>query len=1137
MDVPRKAFLYAVLSPFLVPDGETGVHFVTRFQLWLDRQAHALGAFSQKTLHQLEVLLRQYQPDVSADARQFLQLPPTEFVVASGDVVSGRGDAGVIEDVEIDSMCSTAELRKCTPLIRAKAVAGQGTSRDVFLGRGVELQHTSGPTSSTTSTIFRPCRVSEFLRRHLQQIYLLPNVDGDAGKVHNNLIHKLFQQKGGPQLCRHVLRKMDALAPIVEAGFSSSGYDIAPIGPQGQEVAGKQAQEVWHQDSHLVNPEGALYSTVDSQQTGSTALPDGVLLVVRVAEKNQNTAVLAADAEEINAAFAVNGRVRAAILEDWTRTKPKHNHAPVQLGALTQTFVSPHEITLMHPEDMLLAEQQVEADEKVLEGDENKKDVVDHVAPTNDAESTSSVEGGGQEVEPAPEQESKPLDEDQLQKIYAELPALLRKPRVREGYFSFVDIGKETTKKLAGTRRTTSANPLEASSTSSTPPSPSSSSPIPQQDFKNLDDLVWRKHHGSLSARAVATRMVREAGFGKGIFCDYAWTAAELQERIQLTAEAESLQEQKVSGVGEEVNEKGRLEEGKLKLTTSGGTAPTTNTNSSMRALFATVATPISLMAAPEESLGDSEPRQWVATTLVGQSGPLSSIADYETPFDYSVTDENWHKEDSEDGGDSRSSTTSSADGEDGGKQVDMEQQDVEHQQGEQTILVPQLKPDDLAEVIDFLQSEAQEPGEVADLPQHCSWLDVQEHTEYFEPEPETLFKLWKSRFGNAFSTEDQHESMQQEHRRPRLVYSCAPHTLCGGHGDRAQGIVNAFLLALLLGRDFYLDSENPVPWSMLFTANVIDWRVEHLDSSLDMVNAHDTRFHQEIPWLVANRAETILINTNLREVGQFLNHPLFRDKSVRLGLSGTPFLAQMIWHFLFRPSFFLQNQIQNARDNLHIGEYEQDTSSSGSTYQPYLALHFRAGNESAWWDPSRHALQSLVDDFFACAWKVEAEIFSPRMLFSSSSSPSSTSSTERTSSRSAWSTSSTISKSDGLPWYLASDTDRVRRLPEVRTLIRSGKLKMLANTEVEGREEEEDRTTSPEETNYEISHLDRSKAAKRLNGIVPAFVSWYLLQDATAVVLSRSGFGETAAELGRSGQNAYFAGHGGCVKTDMTAS
>ena len=55
------------------------------------------------------------------------------------------------------------------------------------------------------------------------------------------------------------------------------------------------------------------------------------------------------------------------------------------------------------------------------------------------------------------------------------------------------------------------------------------------------------------------------------------------------------------------------------------------------------------------------------------------------------------------------------------------------------------------------------------------------------------------------------HFKANQERER-LLVYRCSSVGFCGGHGDRVDGIVSLFLLALITQRSFYIDSPRPLP-------------------------------------------------------------------------------------------------------------------------------------------------------------------------------------------------------------------------------------------------------------------------------------------------------------------------------------
>eukprot|EP00392_Amoebophrya_sp_AT5.2_P008940 g8968.t1 len=863
-ETPRKAFLHGLVSPFLFAEPEaepvvegratsdalttsssTGVHFITRFQIWLDRLAHVFAVFSQKTLHQLEVLLRAAQADVTASAKEFLQMPPRSFPqdeseeveAAAGHLLgSGEDDIG-----SIIRLCDKEWLAKCS------SVASRvGDETECQLSR-----HLSDAMASA-------------LRKRRGGGGLALEEEADAVLGLQAAVHKLFPQRGGYSSCRALLRLLDEMAKQSQTSEETREYSVPPTQEEDREddESGRASTST---SSDVLGRPSLLPASVRPNKAG-------LLIVVRVAERNKNTPVLAADAAEINRAFDVDRRARVVLLEDWTRPRPRHNYAPAQLGSLSQSApgtalqtatgsTAAGEKQKIH----LVTAEQLETAEEAVE-----------VKPKDEEAQAEAVEASKSEEE-----------------AMADLPAVLQKPRLREG---------------------------------------------------------------------------------------------------------------------------------------SGKARPTL-------------------------------------------------VTDYKLPFDYSTTDENWHKDDA---GSAEFSE----------------------------------KPNDLREVFDFLRQEAQQPKQAVELPRHCEAIV----SAGVDPvDEDALHGLWRSRFGNTLPpppVENPDEPPEDAGpvgapaapgimapRRRQLVYTCAPHTLCGGHGDRVQGIVNAFVLALLLDRDFYVDSDNPVPLGMLFTPYHVDWRVSAVDATMEMVNSHDTRFHQDLGWLGDSRAQTLLVSTNLREVGQFLNHPRFQTKAIQLGLLGTPYLAHYIWRFLLRPGFFLQNQIQDARDTLQIGTWHSEAAAGEATqkihYQPYLALHFRAGNESRWWDPSRHGMRSLAEDFFRCAERVEEELFSAYPVASSGSRGG--------------------ASLPGIPWYLATDTARVADLPEVQALVERGKLKML-NVD-------------------EISHVDRSKGSERLNGIVPAWVSWYLVGEAAAVILSRSGFGETAAEVGSAGQNAYFAGHEGCLRVDLSAT
>ncbi len=118
-----------------------------------------------------------------------------------------------------------------------------------------------------------------------------------------------------------------------------------------------------------------------------------------------------------------------------------------------------------------------------------------------------------------------------------------------------------------------------------------------------------------------------------------------------------------------------------------------------------------------------------------------------------------------------------------------------------------------------------------------------------------------------------------------KLVYVCHPFNLCGGHGDRTNGMLMAFLLGLFTERTVYFDADNPLPLQMLLQPAEHDWRIAHTAELASLTSAGyyqlDERWlHRDFELLLNEPAETILVQVNLREFPSILNFPFqtFQD-------------------------------------------------------------------------------------------------------------------------------------------------------------------------------------------------------------------------------------------------------------------
>ena len=112
------------------------------------------------------------------------------------------------------------------------------------------------------------------------------------------------------------------------------------------------------------------------------------------------------------------------------------------------------------------------------------------------------------------------------------------------------------------------------------------------------------------------------------------------------------------------------------------------------------------------------------------------------------------------------------------------------------------------------------------------------------------------------------------EHFRA-LVYVCNPLTLCGGHGDRTNGIISAFTLALLTGRAFFIDFDSPLPLSLVFQPQELDWRVKALGAmghgSQSFYLDDRVSFQEDLSWLVEDSSQILQLSMNHRELSAIL--------------------------------------------------------------------------------------------------------------------------------------------------------------------------------------------------------------------------------------------------------------------------
>jgi len=368
-------------------------------------------------------------------------------------------------------------------------------------------------------------------------------------------------------------------------------------------------------------------------------------------------------------------------------------------------------------------------------------------------------------------------------------------------------------------------------------------------------------------------------------------------------------------------------------------------------------------------------------------------------------------------------------------------------------------------------------------------------------------YLAWHQRVVLSLQEKDDTGPLEKQRHR-FLIYTCNPLSLCGGHGDRTNGMLTTFLLAVLTSRVFLIDSDSPLPLGLVLQPRrhdhgrpILDWRVNGGAVGATSHNFYlDDRvaFQADLDWLIHDQSSVVLVSMNHRELGAIFSHPLLRQRAIQLGLRCRAHLYARLWAVLFEPTSAVHMRLQVARDELRLHgpmpwDDTRDLSSASNNVaandEGFLAIHFRTGNESArsWWDPARHALTS-IELFLGCAYHAEREA--------------------------------------GLPssarWFLSADTEAAYTAAPVSELRRKGKLAVLSAD------------SSSNGGGWQLAHVDRSTASLSMRGFMDAYAAYLLVASAKAVVLSRSYFGETAAEIGAV-PFAYFAE--GCVRVDLSSS
>jgi hypothetical protein len=318
-------------------------------------------------------------------------------------------------------------------------------------------------------------------------------------------------------------------------------------------------------------------------------------------------------------------------------------------------------------------------------------------------------------------------------------------------------------------------------------------------------------------------------------------------------------------------------------------------------------------------------------------------------------------------------------------------------------------------------------------------------------------------------------------HRNRYIVYECKD--WCGGLGDRIKGIATTFMIALLTDRVFLINWVHPAPITDILVPNAIDWEYQkdELPEGLKyfnhpMMNTYtmntdflNVNFEKYYLNEEAENSEDTIIVTKFNELLPLFHSPSNRNKLQQLGLwqmDEHAFLGCIV-EYLFRPStavvsemmqFYKKNAIQIDTPMIGI-----QARLGGGTIEEDVTPMFK---NQKWFELCAHNLTTRIESYQkqlqvdVNPLQVQKNV--PKFL---------------------------------VRWFITTDNDSFKE--NIKTKYQKRFLDL-------GRQ---------------IRHIDHHKDPK---GQINTFVEELILQQCIELIVSRSGFGEVAADISRKKTNHF---------------
>ncbi|XP_067654152.1 uncharacterized protein [Haliotis asinina] len=149
------------------------------------------------------------------------------------------------------------------------------------------------------------------------------------------------------------------------------------------------------------------------------------------------------------------------------------------------------------------------------------------------------------------------------------------------------------------------------------------------------------------------------------------------------------------------------------------------------------------------------------------------------------------------------------------------------------------------------------------------------------------------------------------------IIYICDRQTLCGGWADRQRGMVAAYLLANVTGRQFGIQMTHPSDIKLFYVPNIINWYIPESTvqglSKESLMWLDNTKGTEDVngDFNLKHASDVIFLRTNMDIIQMIQMSPQYGHlvpEPFRNPNRGKVF--HTIWHLLMKPSLHFEEHV-----------------------------------------------------------------------------------------------------------------------------------------------------------------------------------------------------------------------------------